>query len=161
MKKRFLFIVLAFGIISSLSAQDILDGTDSNYFKRSGGVDGAYKKDIRDGKRDRLDQKYHHVREADVMWSTKIWRVIDMREKMNQIFYYPTTRIDDRRSLIDVIMDAINSGELDAYGGPITPDDEFKFKMIDAYLAIFLNIFSVILWKVCIKFITSPLLIIL
>ncbi len=133
MKKRFLFIVLAFGIISSLSAQDILDGTDSNYFKRSGGVDGAYKKDIRDGKRDRLDQKYHHVREADVMWSTKIWRVIDMREKMNQIFYYPTSRIDDRRSLIDVIMDAINLPDgLMAYGGPLGPDDEFRHPMSDA-----------------------------
>ena len=28
---------------------------------------------------------YTHVREADVMWSTKIERVIDLREKMNQV----------------------------------------------------------------------------
>lgn len=115
--KKGILIVFTFTFFSISYAQD------------SDILDGAYKKDIRDGNRDRLEQEYHHVREADVMWSTKIWRVIDMREKMNQIFYYPTTRIDDRRSLIDVIMDAINSGELDAYGGPITPDDEFKFKM--------------------------------
>ena len=67
------------------------------------------------------------------MWSTKIWRVIDMREKMNQIFYYPTSRIDDRRSLIDVIMDAINLPDgLMAYGGPLGPDDEFRHPMSDA-----------------------------
>ena len=31
-----------------------------------------------------------------------------MREKMNQNLYYPIQPLDDRRSLIDVIMDAIN-----------------------------------------------------
>ena len=75
--KRFLLILTSFGLITSVSAQDILDG--------------AYKKDIRDGGKDRLEQKYHHVREADVMWSTKIWREIDLREKINQVFYYPST----------------------------------------------------------------------
>ena len=33
-------------------------------------------------------QDYQYIREADVMWSTKIERVIDLREKMNQVFYY-------------------------------------------------------------------------
>ena len=43
--------------------------------------DGAYDKDIRDGKNERMIQDYQYVREADVMWSTKIERVIDLREK--------------------------------------------------------------------------------
>ena len=29
------------------------------------------------------------LREADVMWSRKIWREIDLRQKMNHPFYYP------------------------------------------------------------------------
>ena len=52
------------------------------------------------------------MREADVMWSTKIWREIDLREKINQNFIILYNRIDDRRSLIDVLMDAINEGTI-------------------------------------------------
>jgi hypothetical protein len=29
------------------------------------------------------------VRKADIMWSKRIWRELDMRQKMNQPFYYP------------------------------------------------------------------------
>ncbi|MBF90962.1 MAG: gliding motility protein GldN [Flavobacteriales bacterium] len=114
--KRFLLLILSVSFSTLLMGQDILDG--------------AYKKDIRDGGRDRLIQPYHHVREADVMWSTKIWREIDLREKMNQVFYYPVKPIDDRKSLIDVLMDAIQLGEITAYGNAIF-DDEWNFPMSD------------------------------
>ena len=61
------------------------------------------------------------MREADVMWSTKIWREIDLKEKINQVFYYPVERIDDRRSLIDVLMTLSMKELLQAYGGPLGP----------------------------------------
>ena len=32
---------------------------------------------------------YPWVRESDVIWSRRVWRVIDVREKMNQPFYFP------------------------------------------------------------------------
>jgi gliding motility associated protien GldN len=69
---------------------------------------------------------YTHVREADVMWHRRIWRSIDLREKINHPLYYPTTPINDRKSLYDVISDAVRNGELDAYD-PI--DDEFTVKL--------------------------------
>ena len=47
---------------------------------------------------------YTHVREQDVMWHRRIWREIDLREKINHPLYYPTTKIDDRKSLFDVIL---------------------------------------------------------
>lgn len=119
--KRFLMIIASFGLIASVSAQDILDGN-----KDMGKL--GLKRDAHESK-SRLEQKYHHVREADVMWSTKIWREIDLKEKINQVFYYPVNRIDDRRSLIDVLMDAIDEGTIQAYGGPLGPDDEFRFPM--------------------------------
>lgn len=87
-------------------------------------LDGAYKKDIRDGSNERLIQPYQHVREADVMWSTKIERVIDLREKMNQVFYYPIRPINDRKNLIDVLIDAIKEGTITAYDA--RQGDEFK-----------------------------------
>lgn len=69
---------------------------------------------------------YTHVREADVMWHRRIWREIDLREKINHPLYYPTTRIDDRKSLFDVIADAVRSGEMNAYD---PQDDEFKVRL--------------------------------
>ena len=66
---------------------------------------------------------YTHVREADVMWHKRIWREIDLREKMNHPLYYPISPINDRKSLFDVIKDAvIEEKTLKAYD-PI--DDEF------------------------------------
>jgi gliding motility associated protien GldN len=37
---------------------------------------------------------YEHVREADVVWSKRIWRVIDLREKFNHPLYYPLDEIE-------------------------------------------------------------------
>ena len=115
-----LIIVLSFICVANFSfSQDILDGTPR---------DGAYDKDIRDGGKERMIQDYQYVREADVMWSTKIERVIDLREKMNQVFYYPLRPINDRQNLIDVLMQAVNEGTITAYGNA-TNDDEFQSPM--------------------------------
>ena len=65
---------------------------------------------------------YAHIREADVMFSKLVWRTINLREKMNQPMYYPTTPMDDRYSLIDLLMFGIENEGLTAYD---TEDDEF------------------------------------
>ena len=66
---------------------------------------------------------YTHVREADVMWHRRIWREIDLREKINHPLYYPVIPIQDRKSLFDVIKYAVvEEKTLTAYD-PV--DDEF------------------------------------
>lgn len=72
--------------------------------------DGLYEKSIKEKKY----VPYPHLREADVMWSKRILRVIDLREKMNHHLYYPTVAMGDRKSLMAVIQEAINSGEATA-----------------------------------------------
>ncbi|WP_430816993.1 gliding motility protein GldN [Carboxylicivirga sp. RSCT41] len=67
---------------------------------------------------------YAHVREADVLWAKKIWRVIDLREKLNLPMYYPTTKMDDRYNLIDLLIYGIQYEGLTAYSA--TTDDEFQ-----------------------------------
>ena len=60
---------------------------------------------------------YTHVREADVMWHKRVWREIDLREKINHPLYYPIDPIADRKSLFDVIKHAVTVEKtLKAYG---------------------------------------------
>ena len=60
---------------------------------------------------------YPNLRESDVAYAKRVWREIDVREKMNQYLASPKLR------LIDIIMDAIASGELTAYDANPTTED--------------------------------------
>lgn len=56
-----------------------------------------------------------YVREADVMWSRKIWRILDLREKMNHPLYYPTSPIGSRKSLAQVLIESVEKEGVKAY----------------------------------------------
>lgn len=87
-------------------------------------IDGAFK---RSDYNNRKPTPLPHIREADVMWSKKIWRIIDLREKMNQPFYYPTKEIEGRYNLVNLFLEGIKDGKLTAYDAK--NDDEFKIPM--------------------------------
>lgn len=65
---------------------------------------------------------YPYLREADVMWAKKVWRLVDLRQKKNFPLYYPTKPIGDRMSLIDVILGEISSGTVNAYNADVGDD---------------------------------------
>ncbi len=90
---------------------------------------------------------YAHVREADVLWSKRVWSVIDLREKINQPLYYPTEDIQagmwnrntSTWSLWTVIREHVLKGELTVYS-PFNPQweawtdgDEFKYPIKPSY----------------------------
>ena len=118
MKKIILLLVTTTLCLVGVNAQDVLTIEEMN---------SVYKKEKHHNKR---VQQYAHLRQADVMWSRKIWREIDLRQKINHPFYYPENdgvahTIQDRKSLIDVIYSAIQEGSITAYGNPAM-DDEFR-----------------------------------
>jgi len=87
-------------------------------------INGAYKQN------DILQKKpmpLPTVREADVFWSKTLWRIIDLREKMNQSLYYPSTEMDGRVNLITLLMNGIENGQITPYD-PLE-DDDFKIPM--------------------------------
>ena len=55
---------------------------------------------------------YTNVREADVIWAKRIWRVIDLRQKINHPLYYPVDDNPKRPSLFRVIQNGIATGKI-------------------------------------------------
>ncbi len=63
---------------------------------------------------------YGSLREADIFWQKTIWRVIDVREKMNLPFAYP------EKPFFTILMNAAVNGEIDVYSAE---DDKFTYKL--------------------------------
>jgi gliding motility associated protien GldN len=62
---------------------------------------------------------YQPVRESDIMWEKRIWRVIDVREKINLPFAYP------EEPFFKILSDAATKGDLPVYS---TDEEGAKFK---------------------------------
>ena len=84
-------------------------------------LDGLYEPKIMKEKR---TLAWENVREADVFWEKRVWRIIDVREKMNQPFVYPES------PFINIILDAAKNGEITIYNeisenftSPMTKDE--------------------------------------
>lgn len=90
---------------------------------------------------------YEFVREADVVWSKRVWRSIDLREKVNHPLLYPLDDYDSegnwvlnssRWSLWSVLKANIMCGSLkffspyNPYQFSITDGDQFKYPVFPA-----------------------------
>ena len=90
----------------------------------SGVLDGVYVQEHIPTKR---VVQYPHLRESDVMWSKRIWRTIDLREKINHPLYYPEEPLADRMALWDVIKyGVLEEGSLTIYKLGLEQDDKFR-----------------------------------
>jgi len=117
--KKVLFLSLAILMGLGSQAQEVLDGA---FIKETAPT--------------RRVVPYTHVREADVFYYKRLWRTIDLREKMNFPLYFPVQPIKEigyeRISLFDLMKRSIEEGTITAYkeeddGGqfrtPMTKDE--------------------------------------
>ncbi len=116
----FLFFFLLCGTI--MVAQDKIElGGDEELVKESTELDSST---VLDGVVERTivqDNRvlaYEPMREADIPWEKKVWRVIDVAEKMNLPFVYPN------RPFFQILSDLALNGDITVY-----KKDDFKAPM--------------------------------
>ena len=101
-------VIIAFAMIAASTYSQVLD---------TGPRDGIYDKTAI---LQMVPIPYVPLREADVIWSRRIWREINMKEKMNQPFYFPETPQGTWKSLMQIVLDNLKEGTITAY-----EDDKF------------------------------------
>ena len=92
--------------------------TTDNTAKKSLRNDNAFDKS---GIMERMPLPYEHLRWDDALFSEKVWRELDLHEKMNQVFRYEAQDDNGSQIFIDMLLKAVNSGEVTAFA-----DDRFS-----------------------------------
>lgn len=67
---------------------------------------------------------YEHLRADDALFAEKVWRELDLREKMNQTFRYEAEDNNGSQMFINILLKAVNSGQVTAFA-----DDRFTTPM--------------------------------
>lgn len=110
MKKAILLLIVALTASLNLKAQP-------GVFQPGDYRDGIYDKE---NSINRRYIPYTHLREGDVAWEKRVWRELDMREKLNHQLYYPTEAINGRTSLFQLLAKGILNNQIIAFA-----DEEF------------------------------------
>ncbi len=131
---RFLLVVFVLSLGGKLTAQE------NNFLDTP--RDGLYTK-METPEREPVP--YVPLREADITWKKRVWRMIDLRQKQNQPLYFPVKPKKHWKNLVTVLIDAVKSEQLTAYDAklddqflvPLTPDkvEEIivKYDTVDEY----------------------------
>lgn len=130
--KSLLFSVAVFLSWNTMAQLEELNGGPVNV-PTDGIVDGVYIAEHIPTKR---LIPYEYVREADVIWSKRVWQYIDLREKINHNLYYPFDEITlegrwirnaTRWSLWTVLRNHVLNGDLRLFS-PFNPYNVFGEK---------------------------------
>ncbi|MFI5153437.1 MAG: gliding motility protein GldN [Chitinophagales bacterium] len=77
--------------------------------------------------KDRTPLAYEHIREDDAVYRQRVWREIDVHEKMNLPFTYKASEDNGNQRFISILLNLIKSGEVTAFDAAI--DDRFTTPM--------------------------------
>ena len=63
---------------------------------------------------------YEHLRWDDAFYAEKVWRELDLREKLNRVFQYEAIDDNGSQMFVNMVMNAVNKGDVTAFS-----DDRF------------------------------------
>ena len=110
----FLSFLVGFSCFQALAQQANLSNSTTPIQTEEPPIDGyVVKTDIEN----RKVVPYATIRQTDIAYSKRVWRELDLREKMNKAFASP------KSSLITILLDAVMAGELTAYDPTPTKED--------------------------------------
>lgn len=96
--------------------------------KKSLRMDGVYEKSISD----RTPLEYEDLRKDDALFSERVWREIDIREKINQVFRYNAQDDNGDQRFISILVRAVRSSKVTAFNADddrfTTPLDSAQFE---------------------------------
>ena len=104
-------------------------GGFNDTIKRSLRNDAAYEKS---SMKDRTPLEYDYLRMDDALFTERVWREIDTREKINQVFNYKADDDNGNQRFINIMVNAIRSGKVTAFSSDddrfTTPLDSVQFE---------------------------------
>ena len=77
--------------------------------------------------KDRTPLTYEHIREDDAVYRQRVWREVDVHEKMNLAFVYKATEDNGNQRFINILLNGIKSGQITAFDANV--DDRFTTPM--------------------------------
>jgi gliding motility associated protien GldN len=77
--------------------------------------------------KDRTPLTYEHIREDDAVYRQRVWREVDVHEKMNLAFVYKATEDNGNQRFINILLSEIKRGGITAFDANV--DDRFTTPM--------------------------------
>jgi len=77
--------------------------------------------------KDRTPLAYEHIREDDAVYRQRVWRELDVHEKMNLPFVYKASENNGNQRFISILLNLIKSGDITAFDA--VADDRFTTPM--------------------------------
>lgn len=77
--------------------------------------------------KDRTPLAYEHIREDDAVYRQRVWREVDVHEKMNLPFVYKASEDNGNQRFISILLNLIHSGDVTAFDANM--DDRFTTPM--------------------------------
>lgn len=84
--------------------------------------------------KDRTPLDYEHIREDDATYMQRVWREIDVHEKMNIPFVYKAEGDNGNQRFIMILLNAIKNGDVTAFSA-VGGDDRFTTPMTFSQIA--------------------------
>ena len=111
MKKFFRNILI--GLLSLSAASAVAQDTDISFFTETGEILSNMPTSLDMSEREPVE--YNNPRIDDVIWQKTVYRIIDLREKINYPLYFPEEASDNRQSLFTTIFRLYEEGKIKTY----------------------------------------------